>query len=177
MATVCPITTGFDYECTQDTGGILPGTFLVTQWENVKDGITVVGGEITVMTQVAATDFFRYDLKKETTDFIVTENNAPELGSIFYEAVINAVLFNMSKEKNVELKLLAGKPLVIILQDLNDVYHAFGIESGAEKAGGTNQSESGKEYGTMNGYTMGFTSKDTNQYTVLPSVIAGLSIG
>jgi hypothetical protein len=176
MATVCPLTTGFPYECDENTGGLKPGEFLVTQWENVKDGITVVAGEITVMTQVALTNFYRYSLDKETTDFVSTETHDPLLGSIFYESVINAVLFNMSKEKNVELKLLAGKPLVIIVQDLNDIYHCFGVQSGAEKAGGTNQAASGKEYGTMNGYTMGFTAKDTNLYTVASAVVASLVI-
>lgn len=172
MATTCPLTSGFAYECDQSTGGIKAGSLLITQWEGVTAS-TVTAGEITAIT---AGTFYRYNIKKEIVDFVVTENHDPLLGSFYYEGILNAMLFNMSKEKNVELKLLAGKPLLIIVQDLNDVYHAFGLESGAEKAGGTNTAASGKEYGTMNGYTLGFTSKDTNMYTVDATVVSGLTI-
>lgn len=176
MAVLCPLTTGFDYECDENTGGILPGSLLLTRWENVKDGITVVDGEITIMNQVALSKFYRYSIKKEIIDFTAAENHDPLIGSLFYENVLNAMLNKMSKEKNVELKLLAQGPLVLIVQDLNEVYHAFGIQSGAEKAGGTNQANSGKEYGTHNGYVMGFTSKDKSLYTVASNVIAGLVV-
>ena len=93
-----------------------------------------------------------YNIKKEMVSFDGTVNHDPALGSYFVEDILTATLVNLSNEKNVELKLLAGKPLFIIVQDLNDVYHAFGVQSGAEKVGSTRSS--GREYGTMNGYTM-----------------------
>jgi hypothetical protein len=173
MATSCPLTTGFDYECDSSTGGIKPGSLLITQWENIT-ATTVVAGELTAITQASATAFYRYKIKKEIVSFDGNETHDPLIGSNFYEDTITAMLFNMSKEKNVEFKLLSGKPLFIILQDLNDVYHAFGVQSGAEKIGSTRSS--GKEYGTMNGYTMVFSSKDTNLYTVDSTVVAGLVV-
>jgi hypothetical protein len=171
MVTVCPLTTGFDYECDSKTGGIKPGSLLITQWENVEGNMTVTDGEVTEITQATDTFFYRYKIKKEIVDFISTEQHDPLTGSLFYESVLNAMLNKMSKEKNNELKLLAQKPLVLIVQDLNDVYHLFGLESGAEKVGGTNQANSGKEYGTHNGYVMGFTAKDSCLYTVASGVI------
>ena len=175
MATICPITTGFDYECDSSSGGIKMGSLLITQWEDVSvTPMTVVAGEITAITQEAATNFYRYNIKKELVSFDGAETHDPLQGSYFMEDTLTAILFNMSKEKNVELKLLAGRPLFIIVQDLNDVYHAFGLQSGAEKIGSTRSS--GKEYGTMNGYTMVFTSKDTDTYTVDSTVVAGLTI-
>jgi hypothetical protein len=175
MATSCPLTTGFAYECDQITGGIKAGSLLITQWENVTTTLpTIVAGEITALTQEVATSFYRYNIKKEMVSFDGTVNHDPALGSYFVEDILTATLVNLSNEKNVELKLLAGKPLFIIVQDLNDVYHAFGVQSGAEKVGSTRSS--GREYGTMNGYTMMFTSKDTNWYTVDSTVVAGLTI-
>lgn len=175
MATVCPITQGFPYECDDSTGGIKPGTLLISQWENVSvTPPTVAAGVITAITQEASTSFFRYNIKKEIVSFDGTENHDPLTGSNFYEDTLTAMLNNMSAEKNVELKLLTGKSLFIIVQDLNDVWHAFGLQSGAEKIGSTRSS--GKEYGTMNGYTLVFVSKDTDRYTVDPTVVAGLTI-
>jgi hypothetical protein len=173
------LTTGFDYECDDSTGGIKQGSMLITQWENITAFAAadpLFPGDITSLTQAALSKFYRYKIKKEIVDFVDTENHDPLQGSFFYENVINAMLFKMSKEKNYELKLLAGKPLIIIVQDLNDIYHIFGLESGCEKTGGTNQAASGKEYGTMNGYTMGFTDKSKLLYTVESSVVAGLVV-
>jgi len=171
----CLLTTGIEYECDDSTGGIKPGSFLVTQWENIT-AYTATAGEITAITQAGGTSFFKYKLKKEVVDFVSTQNHDPILGTQHFETVINAMLFKMSKAKNVEMKLLASKPTVIIVQDLNDIYHIFGLESGAEKTGGTNQSASGKEYGTMNGYTLGFTDKAVNLYTVSSAVMATILI-
>ena len=176
MGVVCALTTGFPFECDENTGGIKENSLLITQFENVKDGFTIVAGEITAIVQVAGTFFYRYSIKSEIVDFLVTENHYPLIGSLWYEGIINAMLNNMSKEKNAELKLVAQKPLVIILQDLNDVYHAFGVKFGAEKMGGTNTAGAGKEFGTHNGYALGFTSKDQTLFTVSSATIALLDI-
>lgn len=170
------LTTGFDYECDDSTGGIKLGSFLVSQWDDITAFTADADKQVTAMTQAVGTSFFRYQMKKEVVDFVDTENHLPLLGSLHYENVINAMLFKMSKEKNTELRLLCGQPLVIIVQDLNDVYHIFGLESGAEKMGGTNQAASGKEYGTMNGYTMGFTDKSKFLYTIDQATITSLTI-
>ena len=175
MGAICVLTTGFPYECDDNTGGLKPGSLLITQWENITAN-TIVAGEVTSLTQAPTTKFFRYNIKKEIMDFVDTENHDPLIGSLFYENVLNAMLNSMTKEKNTELKLLAQKPLILIVQDLNDTYHIFGLESGAEKVGGTNQANSGKEYGTHNGYVMGFTDKSKNLLTVTSGVVAGLVV-
>lgn len=177
MSINCALTTGYEYECDDSTGGIKAGSFLVTQWEHVKDGFTIAtNNEVTAISQNSGTAFYRYEMKKEIVDFVSTENHDPMTGSLFYESVINAMLNNMTSNKSTELRVLAMKPLVIIIQDLNDVYHIFGVESGAEKVGGTNQAASGKEYGTHNGYTMGFTDKSKKLYTVDSSTVGSLII-
>lgn len=171
-----PLTTGFDYNCDDTTGGIKLGSFLVTQWGNITDFTADAFKQVTAMVQAPGTEFFRYKMKKEVVDFTDTENHLPLLGSLHYENVINAMLFKMSKEKNNELRLLCGQPLIIIVQDLKGIYHIFGLESGAEKMGGTNNAVSGKEYGTMNGYTLGFTDKSEFLYTIDDATIDGLVV-
>lgn len=175
MAT-CPLTQAFDYECDDATGGIKQGSILITQFENI-DVLTVVAGEVTVLTQVALTDFYTYKVNKEIADVISTENFSEENGTFFVESVMNLMMAKLSKEKNTEFKLLASKPLAIIYQDNQGTYHIMGATEGARKVGGTNQSATGKAFGDLSGYTLGFTSREGHYpYTVDATVVAGLTI-
>ena len=60
----CVLTTGFAEECDDSLGGIKAGQFLIGQLDTV-DTSTVVAGEVTVLTQVLATNFYRYWMKKQ----------------------------------------------------------------------------------------------------------------
>lgn len=173
------LTTGFDFECDDSAGGIQAGSILITQYENIDKTTSVVaGGEITTLTQVASTDFYRYSVKKEIANAISTPTKDAVLGSTFYETVAQLALHKLSAAKNVELELLASKPIVVIYQDLNDTYHLIGYDNGAEAfVGGTNSSDTGLAFADMNGYNIGITSKEKHfPYTVDAAVIAGLSI-
>ncbi len=171
----CILTQGFDFECDDSVGGIKNGTIKITQTENI-DAFTVVDGEITVLTQVVSTDFYEYKINKEIADVVTTENLSEENGTLFYESVMNLMLNKLTKEKNVELKLVASKPVTIIYQDMNDTWHVIGIDTGARKVGGTNQSATGKAFGDLSGYTLGFTSKENHYpYVVDATVVAGLT--
>ncbi len=173
---VCPLTSAFDYECEDSNGGIKQGSILISQWEDI-DTFTVVAGEVTVLTQVATTNFYTYKVRSEIADALTTENHSVETGTNFYETVMNFTLSKLSKEKNVELKLLASKPVVIIYQDANDIYHIMGLTNGADKMGGTNTSATGKAFADLNGYTLGFTSKEKDYpYEVDSTVVAGLTV-
>lgn len=172
----CPLTSGFDFECDDSIGGIKLGSIKISQWENI-DAYTVVGGEVTVLTQVALSNFYEYKIKKEIADAVSTETHDDQMGTTFIETVMNFTLNKLTKEKNVEMKLLAGKPVVVLYQDMNDTWHIMGLTTGAEKMGGTNQSATGKASGDLNGYTLGFTSKEKDYpYTVDATVVAGLTV-
>jgi hypothetical protein len=176
MACTSLLTTGFTLDCVDSTGGIQE--VLITNTENITPGFTVAGGEITVMSQVAATNFYRYGLEEEDADFISTETKSIENGSLFYETILNFTINKLSKEKNVELRLMAAaRKLAIIIKDGNGIYHAIGFDNGAKKMGGTNQSATGKAFGDANGYTVGLMAKESHYpYTVLSTVVAGLTI-
>ena len=60
---------------------------------------------------------------------------------------------------------------------MNDVYHVMGLDTGAEKMGGTNGSQTGQAFADQNGYQLAFTSQEKNYpYTVDSTVISGLTI-
>ena len=172
----CPLTQGFSYECDDASGGIKQGSILISAWQNVTAN-TIVAGEITVLTQEVATSFYRYEVKKNIANAVSTETHDPILGTSYIETVMAFTLNKLSNTKNVELKLLTSNPVIVIYQDLNDIYHCIGLDNGAEKMGGTNGSMTGANFAEQNGYQLAFTSQEKNYpYTVLGSVISGLTI-
>jgi hypothetical protein len=171
----CTLTTGFPYECNNGAGGIKQGSLLLTDFDNITKSTSVVtDGEITTLSQVAGTSFKRYNIRKEIVSIDGTSTTDPLTGSNVLENVVLAALYKLSKTKNTELKLAQGTPLMVIVQDNNDIYHAFGYENGAEML--TVQSMSGKAMNEMNGYNLSITSREQNRYTVSSTVMANVLV-
>jgi hypothetical protein len=85
------------------------------------------------------------------------------------------MLQKMTAAKNVEFKLLAGKPLVLIYQDQNGLWWTVGITNGAELL--SQAAQTGQTLNEQNGYTLTFTAREGHlPYTVDPTVVAGLDI-
>ena len=170
----CVLTQGFAEECDDSLGGIKAGQFLVGQLDTISS-FGVVAGEVTVLTQVAATNFYRYWMKKETGSAVATFTKDPLAGTGVSETVIIAMLQKISKEKNTEFKLLTGKPNVIIYQDENGTWSCAGLDRGAELL--TMVAQTGQTLNEQNGYTLTFTDRNGElPYTVDPTVVAGLTI-
>ena len=172
----CPLTQGFSYVCDDSAGGIKQGSILIAAWQNITAN-TVTAGEVTALTQATSTSFYRYEVKKNIAGAVTTENHDPLVGTTFEETVMSFMLNKLSNTKNVELKLLTSNPVVVIYQDLNDIYHVMGLDNGAEKMGGTNGSQTGTAFADQNGYQLAFTSQEKNYpYTVDATVVSGLTI-
>lgn len=170
----CVLTTGFTEECDDALGGIKAGEFLVGQLDTVS-AFTVVAGEVTVLTQVALTNFYRYWMKKETAMAVSTGTKDPLAGTFVVETVVTAIIQKLTKEKNVELKLVAGKPVVILYQDNEGTWHCAGIDNGGELLAPVSQT--GQTMNDQNGYTLPFTVREGHfPYTVDATVVAGMTI-
>ena len=165
------LTYGFDYECNDGIGGIKPGSIIITQWDGVT-AHTVVSGEVTAIT---AGTWYRYQVRKFIAGDTTNGVNDPKQGTVSFTSNLVFTLFNMSNSKNVNLELLASKPLAVIYQDSNDIYHVLGITNGAEAV--TLDRQSGTEKQDMNGYTITIMSEEkVFPYTVESSVVTGLTI-
>lgn len=170
----CVLTTGFEYECNNGAGGVKQGSFLWTDWDNVSGGATISGGEITALTQVAGTSFKRIKIRKEIVSIDGTSTTDPLTGSNVLEITVAGSIYKISKTKSVELKLAQGTPLMIIVQDNNDIYHAIGYENGAELL--TVQGMTGKAMNEMNGYNFTAVSREQNRYTVASALMATILV-
>ena len=168
----CVPTAGFAEECEDGLGGVKLGSLLITGLSDI-DASTVVSGEVTVLSQVALSNFYNYNIKKESTNFVTTMTK--ENGNQVYETVVTVSLLKMSAAKNVEFRLVSSSPTVIILQDENGLYWCIGLEKGADL--NSNVSQTGATMNEMNGYTLTFTARSGNApYTVDPTVVAGLNV-
>lgn len=168
------LTYGFDYECNDGIGGIKPGSILIAQWDNIT-AYTLSAGIVTAITQSGATNFYRYQVRKFIAGDTTNGVNDPKMGTVSYTSNFSFTLFNLSASKNVQLQLLASKPLVVIYQDNNDKYHVLGITNGAEVT--TIDRATGVDKQDMNGYTITITSEE-NIFPpqVQASVVTGLTI-
>lgn len=166
------LTYGFDYECNDGVGGVKQGSILVAQFDDVTT--TVTAGIVTAFT---GGTWYRYQVRSSANIAGETTNMTadPTAGTAAYNSTFVWTLFNMSASKNVQLELLIGKPVIIIYQDNNDVYHAVGTYAGADIT--TVDKQSGAAFADMNGYTITATSMDkTFPREVQSSVVDGLTI-
>lgn len=167
----CVLTQGFAEECDDSLGGIKAGQFLIAQLDDITS-YTEVAGEITVLT---AGTFYRYWMKKETASAVSTATKDPLTGTFVVESVVTAIIQKLSNLKNTELKLLAGKPVVLIYQDQNGIWHCAGIDNGGELLAPVGQT--GQTMNEQNGYTLPFTVREGHfPYTVDATVVSGLTI-
>lgn len=169
----CTLTKGFSVDCRDSIGGIT--SVYISEFGNVTS-FTEAAGEITAIVQVTSTNFFKYNLEKENGDFVETMNGSIENGTTFYETVLNFTMKKMVAATSEELRLLALNRLFIIVEDNNGKYWELGADKGADRVGGTNTAASGKAFGDMNGYTLGFMSKSAvPAREVQSAVVAGLT--
>ena len=168
------LTYGFDYECNDGIGGVKQGSILIAQWDNISS-YTTAAGVVTGITQAGATSFFRYQVRKFIAGDTTNGVNDPKTGTVSFTSNFVFSLFNLSGSKNVQLELLASKPLVVIYQDNNDIYHVLGITNGAEAV--TLDRQTGTDKQELNGYTLTIMSEEkVFPYEVDSTTIAGLTI-
>ena len=165
------LTYGFDYECNDGIGGIKPGSIIITQWDG-STASTITAGEVTAIT---AGTWYEYQVRKFIASDTTEGVNDPKQGTVSYTSTFTFTLFNMSASKNVQLQLLASKPLAVIYEDNNGVYHILGLTNGAEATGINRQSGLDKQ--DMNGYTITIMSEEAVlPYTVDATVRSGLIV-
>lgn len=181
MACSSLLTQGFTLDCADSIGGI--EEILIANAENVI-AFTEAAGTISAITQVAATNFYRYELEEEDADFVTTEQKNKENGTLYFETVLNFTIDKLSAAKSTELKLMSAARNLLVIAKLNGgSYVAMGFDKvnglpgGAKKIGGTNQAASGKAFADKVGYTVGITSMESHYpYFVDSGVVSGLTI-
>lgn len=167
----CVLTSSRTLACRDAVGGIK--TIYITELEN-KATLTASAGNITAFTLDTGTQFWTYDLIKETAEYEEKPTPSTENGTIFYETELKVMLHKTSAAMRNELKFIAQNRLMIIILDRNGNYWLMGETNGADLM--PSSIKSGKAMGDFNGYELTFSAKEENpMQTITSSLLATLT--
>ena len=148
----CNLATGRAVPCKDVVGGIQKVFFV--DFGGLGD-ITYTADEITDASGTFSA--YEYDLKGGSS-LEQTITSSRETGTTFFEQVLTLNLTKLSKEDNVQIKLLAyGRPQVAVVDNNGNAF-LMGVEFGAEVTGGT--VATGTAMGDLSGYTLTLTAQE-----------------
>ena len=168
----CVLSNGQARDCSDSLGGIVE--VLISERDNITSFVEA-NGDISEIVQSAATNFYRYELKKESGSLTSTATVDQAGGTSFYDNVVAFTINKMRATKSNEVKMLMLARLFVIVRDNNNVYWALGADNFAE--GSSLVGQTGQAYGDPNQYQIEITDKSQFPcYGVQSSVVAGLTI-
>lgn len=149
----CNITAGFTLDCNDSNGGI-EKIFIAN---GPVESITEAAGTITAITvggsALTPSDFFEFEVPRQTSSFTETINVSNENGTVFYDQALTLIFNKMEASKRDQILLLSqNNEMVVVFKDNNGKYFSVGVERGAYMTAGT--SVSGVAYGDRNGYEL-----------------------
>lgn len=149
----CNITAGFTLDCNDSNGGI-EKIFIAN---GPVESIAETSGTITAITvggsALTPSDFFEFEVPRQTSSFTETINVSNENGTVFYDQALTMIFNKMEASKRDQILLLSqNNEMVVVFKDNNGKYFSVGVERGAYMTAGT--SVSGVAYGDRNGYEL-----------------------
>jgi|TARA_Y100000015_G_scaffold17198_1_gene16539 hypothetical protein len=168
----CVLASGMPRDCSDSLGGI--EEVLISERDNITS-FTLANHEISAITQAGATNFYRYNLKKESGSVTSTATVDQTAGTSFYDNVLAFTINKLTATKTNEIKMLMLARLAVIVKTNNGTYLALGFDQFAE--GSSLVAQTGQAYGDPNQYQIELTDKSQLPcYEVQASVVAGLTI-
>ncbi len=147
----------------------------------------VGGGEITGFTENATqeitgmtssttgTTLYTFELKRGTSSLTQTINKSYENGTLFFEQVLNIVLYKMDKDKRNQILLLAINDfLQVIAVDSNGIQYFLGLVNGVTLSGTT---ETGTALADRNGMSLVFTGQEPELAHLINGALADVFDG
>ena len=148
----CNLSAGRAVPCKDVVGGIQKVFFV--DFGGLGD-ITYTADEITDASGTFSA--YEYDLKGGSS-LEQTITSSRETGTTFFEQVLTLNLTKLSKEDNVQIKLLAyGRPQVAVVDNNGNAF-LMGVEFGAEVTGGT--VATGTAMGDLSGYSLTLSASE-----------------
>ncbi len=174
-------------ECSDSIGGI-QAIFIAGGSGTTTGGLTGytydADDQITGITGTSGTTLYKFSLKRGTSSLTQNIQKSFENGTVFFEQVLEAVLFKYDADKRLILESLAQKDnLQIIAVDQNNVYYMCGQVRGMYVSGGA--ATSGLALGDRNGMNITFTGQEPVPARViacstdagLDAIVSGAVIG
>ena len=165
------LTAGFTLDCNDSNGGI-DKVFIAN---GAVESITESAGTITAITVGGAaltpSDFFEFEVPRQTSSFTETINVSQENGTVFYDQALTMSFNKMEASKRDQILLMAqATNMVVVFKDNNGKYFSVGVEKGAFMTAGS--SVSGTAYGDRNGYEITISGTEAApSYEVTGSIV------
>lgn len=168
----CPIVESIALDCRQGAGGL--ATIYLTDFANVAT-ITSSSGTVTAMTMASGKKFWSVELEQEDAVFNEDATISVENGTTFYTQSVMFSVYKMTAKSRNQVRLLVQNRLMVIVKDLDGVYHLVGETRAMNVTAST--STSGKASGDKNGYSITLTGKEPlPANTVTSGIIAALLV-
>jgi len=153
----CDISSGFSLACRDNSGGI--------------KNIYILSGSVSTVTEASeglisdidgSGVFYKFELTKNTGDFLETPTVSLENGTVFYDQAINVAFHKLQSSIRNSVKVLAQNPdLKIVVETNNGVespytgrFFYIGNRRGATLSGGAGAT--GTAFGDANQYALSF---------------------
>lgn len=171
----CFITSGEALGCSDSIGGIKK-VYIVGGGGSVTGYTYDADGAVTGATSSAATTLYGFELKRNTSSLTQNVTKSYENGTVYFEQVLEVVLFKYDQEKRDKMKVLAQNDnLQIIAIDQNDVQYLVGQVNYSYLSGGA--ATSGLALGDRNGFSLTFTAQEAEPARVIEGALASVFSG
>ena len=165
------LTGGFTLDCNDQNAGI-DKIFIAN---GPVESITEAAGTITAITvggsALTPSDFFEFEVPRQTSSFTETINVSQENGTVFYDQALTMVFNKMEASKRDQILLMAqATNMVVVFKDNNGRYFSVGVERGAYMTAGT--AVTGTVYSDRNGYEITISGAEASpSYEVTGSIV------
>lgn len=148
------ITQGRALPCKDGIGGIKNVYFAVYGGISVSEQVD----DSILATEFNLDVFYKYDINNGASSLTQNIQSNKENGTTAFEQVLELTLPRLSKEDNLNVKLLAfGRPHIVV-EDYNSNFWLVGKENGCDVTGGS--IVTGSAMGDLAGYTLTFTAME-----------------
>tara|TARA_R100000951_G_scaffold52640_1_gene44288 strand:+ start:28 stop:579 length:552 start_codon:yes stop_codon:yes gene_type:complete len=181
----CDITSGFSLACRDNTGGIKNIYILSGSVSTVAESSE---GLISALSGSGV--FYKFELTKNTGDFLETPTVSLENGTVFYDQAINVAFHKLQSSIRNQVKVLAQNPdLKIVVETNNGVESPYtgrffyvGNRRGATLSGGAGAT--GTAFGDANQYALSFSGNEPEPAEEIESsdgtldvALSGITVG
>ncbi len=151
----CALTQGYTLDCRDNVGGVRE--IYITELSNMT-APTVTSGTVTAITMQTGSQFWKYQLEKETATLIEHIQTSDANGTVYFEQDLDFTIRKLQAAWRNEIKSIAQNRLAIIVLDRNGLYWLCGMNNGLELQ--NSDTATGKGMGDFNGYHLKFKGKE-----------------
>ena len=179
----CDITSGFTLGCRDNTGG-LKNIYILS---GSVDSVTGSGATCLISEMSGSGTFYKFELTRQTGDYVETINGSTENGTVFYDQTVNAAFHKMQSSTRNQVRLLSKNVAIKMIVETNNgsvdgvgKFFYLGEQNGLSLNAG--QGQSGTAFGDANQYQMTFNGQEPDPASEISGsdltvILSGISVG